>query len=414
LTSPQRETYTHISTCHRKENRHRLLQQFASLTCFIREQKSAHERRFVQRGSFAKRVGLAALVPTAATILLCAGISGAQTQSAFSQAVPAREVTDETGRTVRIPQTLHRVVSLAPSLTETMYALGLQDLLVGDTDYCDFPPDARYKPKVGGAVNPSLETIVELHPDLVLVIKSLNRLDTVESLAHLGIPSYAVDPHSVAEIISSTRHLAAVMGAPEAGDALAKELETRLAAVQHRVASLPRRRALFIVWTQPLISIGKQTFIADALQYAGAVSVVDSPENWPKVSLEEVARIQPEFLVFPDTHSETTPLNIEALADLPGWRILDAVRGRHYAKTTEAMDRPVPRIVSAIEDLAKQFHPEAFAAGPETDTGPGEQNEIDRKKSAPPPPPPGFSLSPPVFGLIGSSLHLAEECACAR
>ena len=258
--------------------------------------------------------------------------------------------------------------------TETIYALGLQDLLVGDTDYCDFPPDAQRKPKVGGAINPSLEAIADLHPDLVLATKSLNRLDTVLSLANLGIPTYTIDPQSVAAILSSTQHLAEIMGAPDAGRALAKNLEHTLAGIQKRVAPFPRRSALFVVWTQPLISAGKQTFVADAIQYAGGVSIVDSSENWPKVSLEEVARLQPEFLVFPDTHTETTPLNIEALSDLPGWRILDAVRNHRYAKTSDAIDRPAPRIVSAIEDLARQFHPEAFIDQPGANPDP-----LDRK-----------------------------------
>src|SRR6201999_1366728 len=104
---------------------------------------------------------------------------------------------------IRIPQNLHRVISLAPSVTETLYALGLQDRLIADTDYCDYPPEAKHKPHVGGAVNPSIETIASLHPDVVLVTKGLNRLDTVNSLASLGIPSYSADPNSVAEIISS-------------------------------------------------------------------------------------------------------------------------------------------------------------------------------------------------------------------
>src|SRR5882762_8128292 len=137
-------------------------------------------------------------------------------QSALSTASPAsplfREVVDEAGRTIRIPQPVRRIVSLAPSLTETIYALGLQDLLVGDTDYCDYPPDAQKKTKVGGAINPSLEQIAALHPDLVLVTKSLNRLDTVHSLDNLGISSYATDPHTVDEIISSSKKLAGVLG----------------------------------------------------------------------------------------------------------------------------------------------------------------------------------------------------------
>src|SRR6266849_10803114 len=136
-------------------------------------------------------------------LLLWTGSMRAQSSAPGPDATPAgRDVVDESGRTVRIPQSVHRIVSLAPSLTETIYALGLQDRLVGDTDYCDFPPEARNKQKVGGSINPSLEAIAALHPDLVLVTKSLNPLDTVNSLADLGIPSYSTDPHTVDDIIS--------------------------------------------------------------------------------------------------------------------------------------------------------------------------------------------------------------------
>ncbi len=177
---------------------------------------------------------------------------------------------------MRVPQPVRRIVSLAPSLTETIYALGLQDRLVGDTDYCDYPPDAEKKAKVGGAINPSLERIVALHPDLVLVTKSLNRLETVRALAELGISSYATDPHTVGEIITSSEKLAGVLGVPEAGAAIASDMQHRLADLQRRIAPLPPKRVLFVVWTQPLISVGKDTFIADALRQAGAVSIVDS------------------------------------------------------------------------------------------------------------------------------------------
>jgi len=124
---------------------------------------------------------------------------------------------DEAGRTVRVPQPVQRIVSLAPSLTETIYALGLQDRLVGDTDFCDYPPDAQKKTKVGGAINPSLEQIAALRPDLVLVTKSLNLIQTVNALDSLGISSYGTDPHTVKDIVSSTERLADVLGAPEAG-----------------------------------------------------------------------------------------------------------------------------------------------------------------------------------------------------
>jgi len=299
-------------------------------------------------------------------LLSAAAPSFAQGASAASVASPAfREVVDEVGRTVRIPQPVRRIVSLAPSMTETLYALGLQDRLVGDTDYCDYPADAQKKTKVGGAINPSLEEIAALRPDLVLVTKSLNRLQTVQALEELGISSYATDPHTVEEIIASTKKLADILGVPDAGTAIASDMEHHLAALQLRVGALPPKRVLFIVWTQPLISVGKNTFIADALRRAGAVSIVDSERSWPQVSLEAVAHLQPDFLVFAESHSESAPPQFDILSTLPGWSILDAVSSRRYAVISDAVNRPAPRIISAIEELARQLHPGAFSAKPE-------------------------------------------------
>ena len=299
-------------------------------------------------------------------LLFCAAMSRAQSAAPISSASPAfREVTDETGRTVRVPQPVNRIVSLAPSLTETVYALGLQDHLVGDTDYCDYPLDAQKKTKVGGGINPSLEVIAALHPDIVLVTKSFNRLETVHALDRLGISSYATDPHTLDEIIASSKKLSAVLGVPEAGASVAADMQRRLSDLQKRLGALPPKRVLLVVLTQPLISVGKDTFIADALRHAGAVSIVDAEQSWPQVSLEEVARLQPDFLVFSVSHSDAVSPAVEALAALPGWSIVDAVKNRRIAVISEAVNRPAPRIISAIEDLARQLHPDAFAERPE-------------------------------------------------
>ena len=293
-----------------------------------------------------------------AVFAACAFPAQPQTHAADAPAV--REFVDETGRTIRVPQTIQRVVSLAPSLTETIYALGLQERLVGDTDYCDYPAEAQKKNKVGGTINPSIEKIASLHPDLVLVTKGPNRLETVETLKGLGIPSYATDPHTVNEIISSTEKIAEVMGAPEAGTSVAEDMEKHLGALQEQLKGVASRRVLFVVWTEPLISIGKDTFIADALRRAGAVSIVDSAQGWPETNLEEVARLQPEYLVFASSHSESVARDVDILASRPGWRLLDAVRNRRFAVISDAVNRPAPRIVSAIEELARQLHPEVF------------------------------------------------------
>jgi iron complex transport system substrate-binding protein len=317
-----------------------------------------------------------------ADLFPCAHSPRAQSVPAISAAAPLfREVTDEAGRTVRIPQPVRRIVSLAPSLTETVYALGFQDLLVGDTVYCDYPPDAQKKTKVGGGINPSLEEIATLHPDLVLVTKGFNRLETVHALEALGISSYATDPHTVEEIVTSSKKLADILGAPDAGVSLAEDMQRRLGDLQQRLGILPVKRVLFVVWTQPLISVGKHTFIADALRRAGAVSIVDSGQDWPQVNLEEMARLQPEYLVFAASHSEAAPREIEELASLPGWQLLDAVTNRRYAIISDAVNRPAPRIVTAIEELARQLHPDAFL-----EKSDGGKEKMENETPAPKPP----------------------------
>ncbi len=345
---------------------------------------------------------------TTAALLFCAALSRAQSAAPVSSASPAfREVTDEVGRTVRIPQPVLRIVSLAPSLTETIYALGLQDHLVGDTVYCDYPPDAQKKTKVGGGINPSLEQIAALHPDLVLVTKGFNRLETVHALDGLGISSYATDPHTVDEIITSSKKLSDVLGVPEAGALVAVEMQRRLADLQQRVGALVPKRVLFVVWTQPLISVGKDTFIADALRRAGAVSIVDSGQSWPQVSLEEVARLQPDFLVFADSHSDSASPAVEVLATLPGWSIVDAVSKRRFAVISDAVNRPAPRIVAAIEDLARQLHPDAFVEKPEN-------NKEKIEKEIPPPHQPPASDSSFSPHVLQARMTTPGGCACAH
>jgi ABC-type Fe3+-hydroxamate transport system substrate-binding protein len=233
----------------------------------------------------------------------------------------------------------------------------------------------------------------------VLVTKNLNRLETVQALAEIGIPSYATDPHTVDAIIASVAGLANLLGAPETGTVLAADLERQLSALRDRLSSLPPRRVLFIVWTEPLISIGKDTFIADALRHAGAVSVIDSSQNWPQINLEEVVHLQPEFLVFVESHAGAAPHGADALADLPGWRLLNAVRNHRYVTISDAINRPAPRLMSAVEDLARQLHPEAFAEKP--------QNDKDNAPASSTPPH-ATSFAPAANAAI------SEEQPCAR
>ena len=344
-------------------------------------------------------------------VVLLLGALPARAQSSTPAPAPApvspappakREVIDEAGRTVRVPTFPSRIVSLAPSITETLYALGVQDRLVGDTDFCDYPIDAQKKKKVGGIINPNLEEIAALHPDLVLVTKEINRLETVRALDALGIPAYATHARNVDDILSTTQKLAGLLGVPEAGKSLAAELQARLAAVHGRLEAIPPSRVLFVVWTRPLISVGKNTFIADALRKADAASIVDATQDWPQMNLEEVVRLQPEYLVFSASEADSAARDFEAVSVLPGWELLEAVRNHRFAVISDAVNRPAPRIVSAIEDLARQLHPAAFqeSPAPEKPTGP---------TSVPASPP---AAAPVHISFVADPITM--EMACAR
>jgi iron complex transport system substrate-binding protein len=300
-------------------------------------------------------------------LLLCSAVIVTPAQPPPTS-VPAsehafREFTDGTGRTVRIPARVERIVSLAPSMTETVFALGLQARLAGVTDYCDYPPEALALPKVGGPLTPSLERIVELKPDVVLATTLINRRETVDSLARLGIPVFAMrDPQTVYDVLQEIATVADVLGAAGRGAVLITTLGHRLAALEQLLATRAPRRVLFIVWHDPLITIGKRTFIADALRRAGAVSVMDVEQDWPRISLEEVVRLDPEVLVFASSHSEAVRQTFDDLAARPAWQGLAAVQNRQYALISDAVNRPAPRLIAAIEDLARQLHPAAFAS----------------------------------------------------
>jgi cobalamin transport system substrate-binding protein len=337
-----------------------------------------------------RRTGKSACATCFVFLLFCASMLAAQT----------RTFKDEVGRKVQIPQEVNRVVSLAPNLTEIIFALRDGDHLVGDTDFCDFPAEAMRKPHVGGPVNPNLEEIVSLNPDLVLATKSINRRETVNALERIGLPVYVTDPHSVEEMIASVEHLGSALGEEKAGAQMAEQLRARLTDLDRRLNGAAPRRVLFVVWTDPLISVGRNTFIADALRRAGGRSVVETKAEWPHVSLEEMVRLQPEVLIFASAHAGDTRRDIDALRKRPGWESLAAMQQGNVVVISDAINRPAPRMVDAIERLAHELHPEVIAS-----------------RSAPS----GADFSPRDFVPARVKSHrlkpappVEEACACAR
>jgi iron complex transport system substrate-binding protein len=309
------------------------------------------------------------------------------------QSTPARAesrlVTDEVGRSVKIPLEVRRIVSLAPNLTEMIYALGLEDRLVGDTDYCDTPAAAKSKPHVGSVLSPSLEAIVALHPDVVLAVAHWgNRKETVEALQQVGVAVYVIDPSTVRAMLDSVSNIARLAGADKQGAALVSQLQGRLDRLHARLADVPLVHVLFVVWLDPLMSIGQNTFIADALRWAGAESIVLSSQDWPQIAFEEVVRLQPDYIVMANSHTGEGSRTLQHLRARAAWRDLQAVRSGHVAIISEEIDRPAPGLVDVIEELAHAVHPNAFAVS---------RNDQDTKRDLP-------------LLLAGTS----GRCACAR
>jgi len=298
-----------------------------------------------------------------------AGANRAQASAAVpaSSATAARATkifTDDSGTNVAVPVNVQRIVSLAPNLTETVYALGLEDKLVADTSYCDTPPAAKDKPHVGGPANPSLEAIVATHPDVVLATTMTTR-ETVDALRKLGVAVYYTDPHTVRAMLDTTKKIADVTGAPEKGAELVGALQARLDALHAKLEEKPLAHVLFVVWEDPLISIGQDTFVADALKWAGGESAIVARQDWPQISMEEVLRVEPEFIVLTPSHAETNNAKVaEELQARPVWRELRAVKLGRIALVDEEFIRPSPGLVGSIENLARQLHPEVFAAQP--------------------------------------------------
>lgn len=275
---------------------------------------------------------------------------------------PAREFTDALGRRVSVLHPPQRIISLAPNLTEMLFALGLDAEVVGVTSYCDYPPAARSKEKVGDTLQPDLERLISLRPDLVLVSTASQLESLMRRLSGLSIPVFVTDARTVREVVASLRALGEVTGATQNADALAAEMERRIAEVETHVRSLARPRVLYALQTEPLITIGRNTFLNDLIALAGGESISASEANgYPQFSRETVVARAPEVIVAQRLHGSSA-ISTDALrrlfADTPAAR-----SGRVALVDPDLVNRPGPRIVDGLEEMARALHPELGAGG---------------------------------------------------
>jgi ABC-type Fe3+-hydroxamate transport system substrate-binding protein len=266
----------------------------------------------------------------------------------------SRVITDETGRTVTVPDHPHRVVCLVPSITDTVFALGSGDDVVAVSDYTTHPPAALKKPSIGGLVKPSIETILSFHPDLVLGTSIPGATETAAQLQNVGVPVYLVDPHGLSGILRSVSSVGEALNRVPQAAALNASLNQRIEAVRARSAGKPAPKVLVPVWYDPIITIGKNAFISQLVETAGAKSVTDDLlPDWPEISMETVVTRAPEALVL----IRGGKISIGMLQKQPGWRSLRAVRSGKVYYVDTGIQEPSPVAIDALEELAREFHP---------------------------------------------------------
>jgi iron complex transport system substrate-binding protein len=282
----------------------------------------------------------AVALPPAATSAPPAASDAARTTTLASTAAPAR------------------IVSLAPSITETLFALGVGDRVVAVSDYCDYPPEATRLPRVGSFNAPSVEAVIAARPDLVIGLPSPGNHENVLTMRRLGITVEVVDPERLADVPIVTRRIAAVAGVPAAGERLVADIEREMDAVRARVAGVPKPRTLMLVGQDPLIAVGPDSFLGEMLAEAGAVNVAPAGERWPRLNVEVAIAADPEVII---DCSMGTEAGTATLAYWKRFPSLTAVKtGRvHPFQSFEAL-RPGPRLARALEELARLLHPERF------------------------------------------------------
>jgi iron complex transport system substrate-binding protein len=272
---------------------------------------------------------------------------------------PAPAVRDMLGHDVGLASPPARIVSLVPSATEIIFALGAADRLVAVTDFCDYPPEARRKPSVGGMLSPSLETITALRPDLVIATDAGNRDETRTQLDRLGIPVYVVHAARVAEMMSVIRRLGDLTRRRDVAGALIAHLDRRIEAVRAAVATRPRPRVLYVLWPEPLIVPARDALITELIALAGGDSVTaGEPGDYPRFSVEAAVARAPEVILLPRHGTGTAPgarERWERLTSLPAVR-----SGRLHEVSGDVLHRYGPRVVDGLEQLARVIHPEAF------------------------------------------------------
>jgi len=285
---------------------------------------------------------------------------GILTGMPFMANVTPRTFVDAMGRKLFLAKAPSRVVSMAPNVTEILFALGVADRVVAVTQFCDFPPEAKQKTQLKGTT-PSIEQILALKPDLVLIPQDFIQPDLMQQLDRLKVPAFVLHAASLEDVLLQIQMVARMMDRGQVGDTLVASIRQRMAIVKVQLQGRARPRILYVLNTDPLQSVGPGSFIHQLIDLAGGANIATAASSaYPRLSLEDVIARDPECIVFPVGDEEGIPADEQR--QWRRWSQLSAVKhGRLVSVPSVLIDRPGPRLVEGLELLARAIHPEAFS-----------------------------------------------------
>ncbi len=270
--------------------------------------------------------------------------------------VSAKMFTDEIGRNVDIPDNPTRIVSCAPSITEILYDLGLGDRVAGVTNFSDYPPEARKKPRVGSYIQINIEQVLALNPDLIIATYDGNKRETVDMLAGLGIPVYVVYPENIPALLKTIVDIGAITGVRELAEKRSQGFRERLEKVAQKAADQKKVRVLVQIGDSPFVTVGKDTIQDELIRLAGGLNVSgDSEIRYPQLSMEAVFERRPEVIIITSMKREGEfDSEINAWKQ---WKSLPAVKNsRIHVINSDLVDRASPRVFDGLEQLYELIH----------------------------------------------------------
>jgi iron complex transport system substrate-binding protein len=267
------------------------------------------------------------------------------------------EITDFKGRSIVLDKVPERIVSLSPSNTEILFALGAGDKVVGVTSFCDYPEEAKKVEQVGSFDGPNMELIKKVQPDVVLA--GYIQEEGVKALENMGIPVIVTEAESFEAIYQSIGLIGRITGTDAKAEEIIAGMKTKISDIQAKTKDKKKPSVFYVVWADPLTTAGSKTFINDVIKAAGGINVAEKVESWAKYSAEELVKDNPEMLVAA-LHSTDKGMNKEDLSKNPVFSKLECVKnGKVYVMTDDnVMSRPGPRIVQAVEELYGVFFAE--------------------------------------------------------